>query len=257
MIIGVVTEIWDELTQTSEKQAGYEIFVTKSNLKIASITNCDAIHSNCGNFRNYCIMEKYCTRCKIYKKYDFFGIRKNGKYRSWCKTCNNEYSQTYRKENPKKVNESNNRYRKNNPEKVKTWENNYVTKNKEKLKKRRNKNSKKYREKSNNKILHACRVRINKLLKEISKSYNTLNLIGCSEAFLREWLEYQFTSKMNWDNHGSYWHIDHVIPGNLFDLDNKYEQFICFNWSNLQPLIFKPKNMVCTPYFWIKSFFNL
>ncbi len=44
---------------------------------------------------------------------------------------------------------------------------------------------------------------------------------------------------MSWENHGTLWHIDHIIPCNYFDLSNIEEQKICFNYRNLQPLLIK------------------
>ena len=73
------------------------------------------------------------------------------------------------------------------------------------------------------------------MLKGIDTSYKTL--VGCSEEILRKWLEFQFDDQMTWDNLGTYWHIDHILPINKFDLDsNPDAKFICFNWKNLQPL---------------------
>jgi hypothetical protein len=74
------------------------------------------------------------------------------------------------------------------------------------------------------------------VLKSIKKSDKTLNLIGTSSNHIRNWLEYQFNSKMNWNNYGSYWVIDHVIPCNSFNLEMKNEQQKCFHWTNLRPL---------------------
>lgn len=43
---------------------------------------------------------------------------------------------------------------------------------------------------------------------------------------------------MNWDNYGSYWEIDHIIPVNTFDFikhtDSDFK--ICWSLANLRPL---------------------
>jgi 5-methylcytosine-specific restriction endonuclease McrA len=62
-----------------------------------------------------------------------------------------------------------------------------------------------------------------------------MNYIGCNIPYLREWFEYNFTGEMNWDNYGSYWSIDHVIPVSKFNLTNEDEKLKCWNWSNLVP----------------------
>ena len=62
-------------------------------------------------------------------------------------------------------------------------------------------------------------------------------LIGCTTFFFKEWLEYNFSSIMNWENYNSYWNIDHVIPVKVFNLTIGEEQNYCFNWKNTRPLI--------------------
>lgn len=51
-------------------------------------------------------------------------------------------------------------------------------------------------------------------------------------------LEKQFEGKMNWDNYGSYWHVDHIKPRNLFNYispdDLEFKQ--CWALKNLQSL---------------------
>lgn len=41
---------------------------------------------------------------------------------------------------------------------------------------------------------------------------------------------------MTWDNFGTVWHIDHVLPMSRFDLANQAQRAVCFGWTNLQPL---------------------
>jgi 5-methylcytosine-specific restriction endonuclease McrA len=41
---------------------------------------------------------------------------------------------------------------------------------------------------------------------------------------------------MNWDNHGKYWEVDHVIPRSSFNLYDEKERKQCFHYTNLQPL---------------------
>jgi hypothetical protein len=66
-----------------------------------------------------------------------------------------------------------------------------------------------------------------------------MNYIGCNIQYLREWFEYNFTSEMNWDNYGSYWSIDHIIPVCKFDLTLEDEKLKCWNWTNLMPVTVK------------------
>lgn len=70
----------------------------------------------------------------------------------------------------------------------------------------------------------------------LQKENTTMSYIGCPIQYLREWLEYNFTPEMNWNNYGTYWHIDHIIPVACFDLTNETQKMICWNWTNLAPL---------------------
>ena len=63
-------------------------------------------------------------------------------------------------------------------------------------------------------------------------------LVGYNAEKLKKHLEKQFTSELSWDNYGTYWHIDHVVPKAAFnfnrpeDIDFKR----CWSLKNLQPL---------------------
>jgi uncharacterized protein (DUF983 family) len=67
------------------------------------------------------------------------------------------------------------------------------------------------------------------------KHHATMILTDCTKEFLKDWFEHQFDSKMSWENHGKYWHIDHVIPCASYDLLIEEEQYKCCNWKNLRP----------------------
>lgn len=55
---------------------------------------------------------------------------------------------------------------------------------------------------------------------------------------LKHHLENQFDSKMNWENHGDYWHIDHIIPQSVLKYDSlDHPNFLkCWGLENLRPL---------------------
>lgn len=62
-------------------------------------------------------------------------------------------------------------------------------------------------------------------------------------AYMREWitrahLEKQFTRRMSWDNYGSYWHLDHIIPMASFKFDTPDDDAfkMCWAITNLRPL---------------------
>jgi len=80
-----------------------------------------------------------------------------------------------------------------------------------------------------------CRKRLNKFVTKTQKVRGFENYTGCTPDELRDWLESQFSDWMSWSNKGK-WHIDHIVPCASFDLSDKDQQKVCFNWRNLQPL---------------------
>lgn len=87
-------------------------------------------------------------------------------------------------------------------------------------------------------LMISMRNRISKLIQG-RRDKTTKELIGCSAECLMLHIEKQFNNGMNWNNYGSYWHIDHIVPCNYFNLQNSSECFIAFNYRNLQPMLAK------------------
>jgi len=69
-----------------------------------------------------------------------------------------------------------------------------------------------------------------------SKTSKIDKYTGCSIPNLKHYLELQFTPEMNWDNQGSYWHIDHIKPIDSFDLTKESDLKAALHYTNLQPL---------------------
>lgn len=49
-------------------------------------------------------------------------------------------------------------------------------------------------------------------------------------------IESKFKKGMYWNNYGSHWHIDHIVPLSRFDLSDPYQAKLANHWTNLQPL---------------------
>lgn len=88
----------------------------------------------------------------------------------------------------------------------------------------------------NFKITCRLRSRITKVVRGRIKSGTTISLLGCSVESFKLYLESKFEEGMSWENYGSRWEIDHVIPCALFDLALADHQRRCFHFSNMQPL---------------------
>lgn len=86
------------------------------------------------------------------------------------------------------------------------------------------------------KLSHNIRTLIRKSFKNkfTKKSKKTVEILGCSFEEFKSHLESKFDDKMNWDNQGSYWHLDHIIP--VSSANNKEELYRLNHYTNFQPL---------------------
>ncbi len=80
-----------------------------------------------------------------------------------------------------------------------------------------------------------CRSRVAYAIKWIGgkKNNRTMEIVGCSPEFLREFLREKFTDGMTFDNHGL-WEIDHKIP--LASAKTEQDLLALCHFTNLQPL---------------------
>lgn len=85
------------------------------------------------------------------------------------------------------------------------------------------------------KLKHILRSNLNKRLKKGVKNNRTIKYVGCTISFLIKWFEFLFDNNMTLKNHGTYWHIDHILPCSHFNLENQEMIYICYNWTNLRP----------------------
>src|SRR4030042_4068425 len=69
-----------------------------------------------------------------------------------------------------------------------------------------------------------------------SLGYSIDEILGCSVKEWKGYLEASFTLDMTWKNHGSYWHIDHIIPCASWDASSELDLRRCFNYRNTRPL---------------------
>lgn len=172
---------------------------------------------------------KNCRICSI-KLDNINKIKKQ----NLCKICNSKLCKEYKLRNKENISKYNKEYKNCNKEMIKTYNSNYNIVNRTKIQERHTVYLKQKRYTDiNYKITVNCRNKIKKFFKGETKS---LSLIGCDINFLKEWLSYNFTKEMSFDNYGIYWHMDHVIPCYHFDMTNENALKTCFHWTNLQPL---------------------
>jgi hypothetical protein len=70
------------------------------------------------------------------------------------------------------------------------------------------------------------------LEKQVSENYAPY--FGLDIESFREWIEIQFTGDLNWDNFGSKWQFDHIVPVAYFDFGIEEDLKLCWNFINIR-----------------------
>jgi len=146
---------------------------------------------------------KVCRICNISKKLSDFNVSHNS-----CKKCYNTYTRNTR------------------------------TKSTKEQKEQRNKRDReKYVNDECFRFLVNIRAKMRHILNKNVYSDETGEILGCDKNIFKKWLEFNYSDKINKYNHGSLWHLEHVIPVNTFDISNKEERKVCFRWYNVSVMI--------------------
>lgn len=154
------------------------------------------------------ITNKICDKCGITKD-----ILQFPKYRNVCKVCFNTYIRK------KGMNADRKEYQK---EYHKKYRNKYIS--------NRRKND----------ILFRLMGSIGNLIRQsfknkgYKKNSRTEHILGISYIDFKVYVEKQFVNDMSWDNRGTYWDIDHIIP--LSNATSEAELIKLNHYTNLQPL---------------------
>lgn len=152
-----------------------------------------------------------------------------------CRLCINLKMRQYKAKNKEAISNYNKEYKLTHKDDISVYNSQYNKTNRKQIQERHTKYLREKRKTDPNyKMGTVMRNRVNKVLNGQKKT-KTLKMLGCSFAFLTEWLEFQFDDTMTFKNHGPVWHVDHIVPCHSFDLTNESELLECFNWSNLRP----------------------
>lgn len=188
---------------------------------------------------------KHCIKCHTNNK-TFSSIKKELKNEKLRKNyyekmqCEEERIERKLKmksiyeKNKDKINKQHKEYRESNKEKEKERHAKYYQNNKEAVHSYRRKY---YDDNPMKKLMLKLRQRLSKYY---ISGKECPDLLNCDMKFLQKWFSYHFEldeeKDMNFSNHGSHWHIDHVIPCCYFDASDDAHKRQCFSWSNLRPL---------------------
>jgi len=80
-----------------------------------------------------------------------------------------------------------------------------------------------------------CVKRIIKISTKFVKNKHTVEYLGCSIEYYKNFIFSKMTSEMNIDNI----HLDHIKPVSSFNLDDENDLMECCHYTNFQPLLIK------------------
>lgn len=198
-----------------------------------------------------------CSKCNKWKPWSEFQKRTHSPtgYRGQCKVCNKEYRDKYNEDNKESLKEARDIFREknkdhiqkqgseyysNNKVHIKEVHKNYNKKNKNKISernKKRHKNDPEYRLAQN--LRGRFRIALND--QDAEKFHHTMELIGCSPAFMLNYLNTTASNELVFGEEKV--EVDHILACANFTLQNELEQLICFNWRNMQ-LLLKSDNII-------------
>jgi hypothetical protein len=181
---------------------------------------------------------KRCPRCGTEKPLDAFSKNKAGRdgLQSSCKDCRKVIVKNWREKHPERAKQSDDKYRKKHREERREYNRQW-----------RQKNATYWRSYQNNRLHTDIEYRLRNymgvaLRRAIRKNRkSTFAILGYSVEELCLHLEALFQAGMSWQNYGTHWHIDHVIPKSWFKLHDEngideYEFKLCWSLQNLQPM---------------------
>ena len=161
---------------------------------------------------------KNCLKCETFSsKSNFFeDITKKDGYRPSCKIC----CQKYYYNNQNRILNNHKNHNKKNRSKINAYE--------------------RRRRKTDFIFKLICNIgRTTNLAfksQNIRKTNKTIDLIGCSQTFLRKWILHQLYYELTIENYGKNWCLDDCYPLSKTKLSDKNEMNKSTNWINLRPM---------------------
>jgi len=166
-------------------------------------------------------MANYCSACKKVLPSNRFSINiKSNKYFSACDKCKAYLREYHEKNKTLLLSKQKIRY----------------VKNKKELNKKQHMSRK-----LNPDYKIKCRIRARiylALRRGLTESIVEKDL-GCSLSFYRKYIEARWKEGMSWNNYGSAWVVDHIIPLGKYDLRDKGMYNTLVHYINTQPLFTK------------------
>lgn len=163
----------------------------------------------------------FCKHCNIDhpRTPEFWSFQRGGKHILHCRTKARERNQAYYHGDISKNREYQREWARKNQSKRSTYK------------------QKRYSSDIEYKLAENLRSRLAAALRGQYRTGSAVRDLGCSISELRQHLESQFSAEMNWDNHGTVWHIDHILPLANYQLTDRGTLRRLVHYTNLQPLL--------------------
>lgn len=160
---------------------------------------------------------------QYYKRHDYYKAKARRRYERFKNDA--EWIQK-RKEQRRKWDKDNAEYKK---QRLREW----LKANPERARAYRQASRRKQAARPINRILSNVRKRLRDVIRG---KRSALNVVGCTRKQLQQHLQSQFTKQMHWNNYGTYWHVDHIVPVSHFDLSNPAHVKLVHHYTNLRPM---------------------
>lgn len=156
-----------------------------------------------------------------------------------CKNCKKLYDQKRFQEKREEIIKRQKIYDASHKENIEQYQASWYQKNKlAVLAKHRIYKKEKYASNIIFKLHVNCSSSIYQAMKSAKNGSSILKFLPYTMEELKIHIENQFDNKMNWNNYGSYWQIDHIYPQSLLPYSSMTdENFVkCWSLSNLRSL---------------------
>ena len=181
---------------------------------------------------------KQCPKCGIKKPLNAFSkdVAQRDGLQVFCKFCRRVVTKAWRENNSDQIKRYDGQYRETHRERRREYDRQWRQKNRDYW---RRYQREQLRTNLNYRLRNYIGAAIRRAIKKNRKS--TFRIPGYTVDDLQQHLESLFQPGMSWENYGTEWHIDHVIPKSWFDLEaesglNEYELKVCWSLENLQPM---------------------
>jgi hypothetical protein len=189
---------------------------------------------------------KFCSKCKKLQPFSSFYMNQSmGKNTNrsgvscQCRNCMSQNCKNYFNNNREHKREYDRLYKRQPSVLLKRLEyQKEYFKNSENKKRINTYMNERYHNNIQQKLHTIISVSINKCLSGRKNNNSINNILNYTMLELKQHLEFQFDNNMNWDNYGTYWEIDHIVPISKFKF-NSYDDTDfknCWSLQNLQPL---------------------